>query len=105
MKDSNIHSVIAYAHSGEVIQFCISHKRESSVSTKVDLIVFALERLLKLDFKRWVTTFSVDSMPFNAIPVTYTRARGLGKGTISIQNNEFSPRCILRLGVKKGIIG
>jgi hypothetical protein len=103
--NSNIHSVIAYSHSGEVIQFCISHKRENSVSTKVDLIIFALERQFKFDFKRWVTTFSVDSMPFNAIPVTYTRARGLGKGTISIQNNEYAPRCVLRLGAKSSTIG
>jgi len=93
--NSNIHSVTAFAHSGEIIQFCISHKRESSVSTKVDLIIFALERRFKFDFKRWVTTFNADSMPFNALPVTYTRARGLGKGTISIQHNEFSPVALL----------
>jgi hypothetical protein len=105
MKNSNIHSVIAYAHSGEVIQFCISHKRECSVSTKVDLIIFALERQFKLDFKRWIIDYNINNLPFNAIPVTYTRAKGLCKGTISIQNKEYAPRCVLRLGVKKGIIG
>jgi hypothetical protein len=105
MKNSNIHSVIAYAHSGEVFQFCISHKRESSVSTKVDLIIFALERQFKFDFKRWVTTFGVDSMPFNSVPVTYTKSKGIGKGTISIQNNAHAPRCVIRLGAKSSIIG
>jgi hypothetical protein len=101
----NIHSVIAYAHSGEVFQFCISHKRECSVSTKVDLIIFALERQFKFDFKRWVTNFNVDSMPFNSVPVTFTKSKGIGKGSVSIQNNEFSPRCVIRLGAKNSVIG
>jgi hypothetical protein len=105
MKNSNIHSVIAYSHSGEIIQFCISHKKESSVSAKVNLIIFALERQFKLDFKRCVTTFNADSMPFNAIPVTYTKSKGIGKGTILIQNNAYAPRCVLRLGAKSSIIG
>jgi hypothetical protein len=103
--NTNIHSVIAFTHSGEVIQFCIAHKRECSVSTKVDLIIFALERQFKFDFKRWVITFNVDSIPFNSVPVTYTRARGVGKGTISIQNNAHAPRCVIRLGAKSSIIG
>jgi hypothetical protein len=96
----NIHLVTAYTESGEVIQFCIRNKKEVGVGYKVNYIIYNLEKQFKISFKKWITEHNFPSchMDFDVNPVTHTKAKGIGKGSISWQNNEYAPRCILKIG-------